>query len=203
MQFLSLLLTLAVGLFIIIGSVFGIYFKNNKKITDLSISVAFGVIVTFLLFEILPETFDLLQNEVGIFRGIMATIILSLIGIVVLKILDLYVPCHEHEFHHEHGHKNEKCHNEHLHHIGIVSAVAIILHNLIEGMSLYLLSSNDIVSGFLLCVGIGLHNIPMGLVISSTLSSSNYSNKKTLIVSIIVSLSTFIGGFIRVLQRGK
>ena len=61
-------------------------------------------------------------------------------------------------------------------------------------MSLFLVSSSNIVSGLLLCIGIGLHNIPMGLVISSTLISSNYSKKKTLNISLIVSISTFIGG---------
>ena len=46
---------------------------------------------------------------------------MALIGIVVLKILDLFVPHHEHEAHHNHSHKTEKCHDEHLYHIGIVS----------------------------------------------------------------------------------
>lgn len=202
MNFVSLLLTLLVGLFIILGSVIGFNYKNNKKITDFSISIAFGVIISLILFEILPEAYEILSEEIGIFRGIIAIIVLILIGIIILKILDLFVPHHSHESHHHHKHNNEECHNEHLHHIGIISSVAVIFHNLIEGMSLYLVTSANLVSGVLLCVGVGLHNIPMGLVIASTLTASNYSKNKTLKISLIVSLSTFLGGLIMFILGG-
>lgn len=196
MNLVALLLTLLVGLFILIGSICGLYFKDNNKFTDFSISVAFGVIITLILLEILPESYEILSEQVGVFRGILSIVILSLIGIIVLKILDLFVPHHEHETHHHHKHNLEKCHNEHLYHIGIVSSVAIVIHNLIEGMSLYLVSSGSIMSGLLLCIGIGLHNIPMGLVISRSLINSNFTKRKTLNISLIVSLSTFLGGII-------
>ena len=196
MNLIALLLTLFVGLFILIGSVCGLYYKKNKIITDFSISIAFGVIVSLIILEILPESFNILKDEVGVLRSIIAIILLILIGIVILKIIDLFIPHHEHETHHHHTHKNAKCHNEHLYHIGIVSSFAVIIHNLIEGMSLYLVSSNNLTSGLLLCIGIGLHNIPMGLVISSTLGSANHTKKVIINLSFVLSLSTFIGGLI-------
>ncbi len=196
MNLVALILTILVGLFIFIGSLFGIYFKDNNKFTDFSISMAFGVIISLIIFEILPESYEILNEQVGLFRCIVLIIVLSLIGIVILKILDLFVPHHEHESHHHHKHNNEKCHNEHLYHIAIVSSVAIIIHNIIEGASLYLVSLNNITSGLLLCIGIGLHNLPMGLVISRTLINSNYSNKRILNISLLISLSTFLGGVI-------
>ena len=202
MNFVSLLLTLLVGLFIILGSYIGLNYKNNKKLTDLSISIAFGVIASLILFEILPETFEIMNSQLSIIRSILAIIVLILIGIVLLKILDFFVPHHEHEAHHKHKHSVTKCHNEHLHHIGIISSVAVIFHNLIEGMSLYLVASSKFVSGMLLCIGIGLHNIPMGLVIASTLISSNYSKEKTLKLSLVVSLSTFVGGLFMFILGG-
>lgn len=196
MKFLALLLTLLVGIFILIGSLCGMYYKDNKRFIDFSISVAFGVIIGLIVLEIIPENIELLKGEIGLLRAIIAIILLILIGIVILKILDLFVPHHLHEVHHHHKHNEEKCHNNHLYHIGIVSSIAVIIHNIIEGMSLYLVSSSNIVSGLLLCIGIGLHNIPMGLIISSTLSSSNFSKKKIINISLLVSISTFIGGFI-------
>lgn len=202
MNLLALILTILVGLFIIIGTILGINNKNNKKITDLSISVAFGVIISLILFDLIPESYEILNEQIGTFRSICAIIILILIGMVILKLLDLFVPHHEHEAHHHHSHKTEKCHDEHLYHIGMVASIAIILHNLIEGMSLYLVASKNIASGLLLCIGIGLHNIPMGLVISSTLISSKYSKDKTLKISLIVSISTFIGGLIMFILGG-
>lgn len=202
MNFVSLLLTLFVGIFILLGSFIGIYNKNNSKLTDFSISIAFGVITSLIIFELLPETYEILSGEIGTLRCILAIIILILIGIVSLKMLDMFVPHHGHEAHHHHNHSDEKCHNEHLHHIGIVSSIAIIFHNLIEGMSLYLVSSSSISSGLLLCIGIGLHNIPMGLVIASTLASSKYSKIKILKISLIVSISTFVGGLLMFILGG-
>lgn len=202
MNLIGLLLTLLVGLFIFIGSLVGLTYKDNKKFIDFSISVAFGVIIGLILLEILPESYEILYNEVGVLRGVVALIILSLIGIITLKILDLFVPHHEHEAHHNHKHNEDKCHNEHLYHIGIISSVAVIIHNLIEGMSLYLISSNSILSGLLMCIGVGLHNIPMGLVIASTLSSSKFTKKKILNISLVVSLSTFIGGLVMFILGG-
>lgn len=202
MNFVALLLTLLVGSFILFGTFIGLNYKNNKKFTDFSISVAFGVIIGLIILEILPETFEILNDEIGVLRSVLAIVILSLIGIVSLKILDLFVPHHEHHAHHKHKHTNDKCYNNHLFHIGIISSVAIISHNLIEGMSLYLVSSTSLTSGLLLCIGIGLHNIPMGLVISSSLMSSNYSKAKTLKVSLIVSLATFVGGIIMFMLGG-
>lgn len=202
MKFLGLLLTLFVGLFILFGNLFANKFKDNKRFTDFSISLAFGVIIALILFEILPETYEILNSELGLFRTILSIIILILIGIFLLKILDGFIPHHEHEIHHTHKHKNDNCYNKHLNHIGLISASAVIVHNIIEGMSLYLVSSANIVSGVLMCIGIGLHNIPMGLVIATTLYNSNYSKKDTMLVSLVVSLSTFVGGFIMFLFGG-
>ena len=202
MNLVALLLTLLVGFFISIGSILGISYKDNKQFTDFSIAIAFGVIIGLIILEILPETYEILNGEIGNIRSIIVIIILILIGIIILKILDLFVPHHEHEAHHNHSHKSEKCHNEHLYHIGIISSVAVIIHNLIEGMSLYLVSTTNIVSGLLLCIGIGLHNIPMGLVIASTLNNSKYSKKNILNISLIVSLSTFVGGLVMFIMGG-
>lgn len=204
MNFISLLLTLFVGVFILIGSLCGINYKTNKKLTDFSISMAFGVIIFLIIFSLIPETFEVLNKEVGVARTILSMIVLVLIGIVSLKLLDVFIPHHEHESHHHHNHEhtNNKCHNEHLHHIGIISSVAIIIHNLIEGMSLYLVSSKDLLSGLLLCLGIGLHNVPMGLVIATTLISASYTKNQTLKLSLVVSISTFIGGLVMFLLGG-
>ena len=202
MNFVALLLTLLVGLFILLGSFIGLNYKDNKRFTDFSISIAFGVIISLILFELLPETFEVLNGEIGVVRTIFVIIILSLIGITLLKLLDLFVPHHEHEVHHKHQHSSDKCHNDHLYHIGIMSSIGMIAHNIIEGMSLYLVSSTSLISGILLCIGIGLHNIPMGLVISSTLTSSNFSKNKVLKISLIVSIATFIGGILMFMIGG-
>ena len=185
----ALLLTLGVGLFIVIGAVIVFVTKNNEKIVNLSISMAFGVMIALVFSELIPEAFELMEKD-NKFLTILAVIIFSTLGILILKCLDMLIPHHEHNHHDKHGDL------ENLEHIGLVSSIALIIHNIIEGMALYGTALSSIGLGLMLCIGIGLHNIPMGLVISSTFYESNKSKRKTLLITTGISLSTFLGGII-------
>lgn len=189
MNIIALILTLLVGLFILLGSILGIVFKHNKKITDFSISIAFGVIITLIAIELIPEILEISLEYLGVWKGILISSVLAFLGFVILQQLDMFIPHHEEE---NHTHKH-KCQEEHLKHIGIITSIALILHNVIEGMGLYITTLSSIKMGLILCIGIGLHNLPMGLVITSTLINE-YSKKKIIIISLIVSLATFLGG---------
>ena len=185
----ALLLTLGVGLFIVIGAIIVFVTKNNEKIINLSISMAFGVMIALVFSELIPEAFELMKND-NKFLTILIVIIFSILGVLVLKCLDMFVPHHEHNHHDKHGDL------ENLEHIGLVSSVALVIHNVIEGMALYGTALSSISLGLMLCIGIGLHNIPMGLVIASTFYKSNKTISKTLLITIGISLSTFLGGII-------
>ena len=186
-----LLLTLIVGLFILGGTLLGFCSKNNKNIINLAIGIAFGVIVALMALELAPEAYENL-NVNAPWRAIVILITTALIGLLIMNILDNFVPHHEHESHHAHKHKDDTCHNEHLSHIGILATIALVIHNVIEGMTLYVTAASSMNAGYLLCVGIGLHNIPLGLLIASTLRAK----KQTVITSLFLSLSTFVGGII-------
>lgn len=189
MNIIALILTILVGLFILVGSIIGIVFKNNKKIMDLSISVAFGVIITLIAVELVPEIMDIMIDYLDKGKGITIAILLAFLGFIILQQLDMFIPHHEAE-NHKHKHK---CHDEHLKHIGIITSITLILHNIIEGMGIYITTVTDVKMGLIMCIGVGLHNLPMGLVITSTLFNE-YSKKKIIIISLIVSLSTALGG---------
>lgn len=186
----SLLITLFVGLFIVVGISLGNILKKNKKFNDISIGLAIGVMVLLLLLDILPEGYELLEESISNLSIIILLACMA-IGFVVLKLLDKFVPHHEHESLHHHHHEDEKCHNEHLEHVGILATVALLIHNVIEGMTLYITASQDFKSGILLMIAIGLHNIPLGIIVSNTLQTK----KEVIINGVILSLSTFIGGF--------
>ena len=51
----------------------------------------------------------------------------------------------------------------------------------------------------ILCIGVGLHNIPLGMVISAMFYDHNKNKAKTIFISFLISLSTFVGGFIMLL----
>ncbi len=194
---IGILLTIVVGLFTLIGTIIVFQTKNNKKIIDFSICIAFGVMVSLAILEIIPEEIELFSVEFKKEKVFLLIVSSSLIGIGILKTLDHFIPEHE-----AHNH-TKKAQSENLFHIGIVSSIALILHNIIEGMALAATTIADIKLAFLMCIGIGLHNIPMGMVITSTFYNGNKNKKKTILYLIGISLSTLIGGLIFFLLKGK
>ena len=187
---MGLLFTLGLGLFIIIGAVITFVSKNNNKFVSFSISLAFSVMIMLMFVDLIPEIKEIFITEFGSLLGIIFALLGVVFGIVILKILDIFIPDHE-------GSDKEE-----LKHIGLISSIALVLHNVIEGMVIYTSVNNSIESGLLLCIGIGLHNIPLGMVITSTLYKSNNNIKKTLMLVSLVSLSTFLGGLIMMILSG-
>jgi len=187
---MGLLITLGLGLFIIVGAIITFVSKNNNKFVSFSISLAFSVMIMLMFVDLIPEIKEIFISEFGLFLGIILALLGIAFGVVLLKILDIFIPDHD-------GHEKKE-----LKHIGLISSIALILHNIIEGMAVYTTINNSLESGILLCLGIGLHNIPLGMVITSTFYKSNNNIKKTFIVISLVSLSTFIGGLIMMIMHG-
>jgi ZIP family zinc transporter len=82
-------------------------------------------------------------------------------------------------------------------HIGIISAVAIILHNIVEGMAVYSITTESLKVGLLVALGVGLHNIPMGMLMYSTLEKNTKS--KRILMLALAAVSTFVGGVLMAL----
>ena len=77
-------------------------------------------------------------------------------------------------------------------HIGLISAVAIVLHNIIEGMAVYSVALSSPDSGALYAFAIALHNIPMGMLLFTTLEKSRPAIRRAAVAA--VTFSTFAGG---------
>lgn len=186
---MGLLLTLLLGLFIIIGAVIVFVTKNNDKFIQFSISLAFSVMLMLIAIDLLPEAYEVIDTGNNIYN-IIYILVGAAIGFILLKILDNFIPDHDDD-------PNTSSDDlKNLKHIGLVSSIALVIHNIVEGMAIYLLVSSDIKTGIMACIGVGLHNIPLGMVIASTFYKSNQNKKKTLLIILGISLSTFIGGLI-------
>ena len=112
-----------------------------------------------------------------------------IIGLFLLILIDKLVPHHEHN-HHENDEEKED-HKNHIEHISTITIIALLLHNIIEGMALYGVATTDLKSGILMLTGIGLHNLPFGFQISAT----KKNNKNKMLITLLV-LSGGIGGLL-------
>lgn len=147
----ALLLTVITGVFFLMGILFNKICKGNKNINILSIALSFVILLYLIIFDILPEISESFNFYALLF---------ILLGLVLLKILDFFVPQHDH--HHKDKNDNKKEHDNHLNHIGTITIIALLLHNILENMALYNVAIKDFKSGMFMCLGIGLHNLPLG-----------------------------------------
>lgn len=183
---MALFITLIVGLFTFLGSLIIFFVKNNKKIVDFSISIGFGALIALIILELIPETLELIQTKFMVMGSIVVTLLLLFVGIGILKILDKFIPHHE-------GKSKDT-----LVHIGIMTSIALVVHNLLEGMAIYTSFNSSMTFGSMLGFGVALHNIPLGMSITSMFYKNSKDNVKAVVISLLVSLSTFLGGLIAI-----
>lgn len=186
---MELLLTALVGLFMMIGTILFLLTKSSKKIINFSIGLGFGILLFLVIFELIPEVIELFSSKYDVVKTIIYTILLIGLGIILLKVLDLFIPDHDSANH------NKK----HFLHIGIVTSIAVLIHNILEGIAVYSNLQNNLSFGALLCIGVGLHNIPLGMFLTSSFYKATNNTKKTIIIMLALSLSTLIGGVLAVL----
>lgn len=189
----GLILTLVVGLFFLIGFLLIKNVKKQKQLILFSTALAFTVMLGMIFFDIIPEIGEHII-ELSIAKKWFTIIGCSALGMFLLKCLDLVIPHHHHE--HKDKEKNKKEHQEHLFHISFVTSVSLILHNIIEGMSIYITSISNFKAGIMLMLAVSLHNIPLGIEIALGLNS--IENKKSMkwISVILLCFSSFIGAMI-------
>lgn len=173
-----LLVTFGVGLFFVIGTFISLVVKDKKNLISFSLGISFIVMIILVITDILPECLELFSDYkfLAIGGGI-------LIVIGILMLLDKLVP-------HHHNHNAEDDYN-HLIHIGVMTSLAIIIHNVVEGIGLGLVVQTGLKAGLIYALGVGLHNLPFGIKISAMLASNK---KKMWIYISLLTLSTFVGG---------
>jgi len=194
----ALLLTILVGIFFLIGIVIPKLFKNKNKLIMESTGLTF-VIMLFLIFvDLIPEImeiFEPLKNP----KYILIIILFTALGILSLKVLDFFVPEHTHN-HHE-DETNLKEHNDHFFHIGLITAISLTIHNILEGISIYITGVNDFNTGLLMAITVGLHNLPLGIEVSANMNIGENKKNTKLLISILLILSSSLGAIVLYLLK--
>lgn len=87
--------------------------------------------------------------------------------------------------------------------VGIISMIAIILHNVPEGIATFLASSSDVSLGVSLAIAIAMHNIPEGISVSVPIYYSTGSKCRALLYTFVSALSEPFGALIAFLFLKK
>lgn len=169
---MAFLVTLLSGMAFFIGYFITRFIKSEKKLVTFAMGFAFSIIFGLIAFDIFPEIVE---------YGNWLVIISCMIGgIALLKLLDIFVPEHEH---------NTKHKKDHIEHIGLISAIALFIHNTVEGTAIYTTALTDIKMGTFMALGVVFHNIPLGIQISSLI----HEKKNKIVLLSCLAVSSVLG----------
>ena len=176
----SFILTSLAGLSTLLGY-FVIFFKGDKdKIICFSLSFASGVMVTISVIDLIPSSFSYLFSYQLFFR-----ILIMAFFFVLGVFLSFYL-----------SFKIDKKSNNSLKKVGMISMLAIVLHNIPEGIITFLVSSVNVNLGIKLSLAISLHNIPEGISIAVPLYYATGKKLKVFFVVLLSSLSEILGAIL-------
>lgn len=160
-----------------------IFFKTKtNKIIIGSLAFASGVMFAVSIFDLIPEAINLLHYKS--FIEIPLIVVFMVVGIVLSMTIDKYLPTTENSS------KNG------LFRVGIISMLAIIMHNIPEGIATFMATNTDISLGISLTIAIALHNIPEGISIAVPIYYSTKSRRKALFYTLISGLSEPFGALL-------
>lgn len=178
-------LSLIAGLSTILGSI--VIFtksKNKNKIITSTLGFASAVMFFISIFDLIPEGYNLLTTSFNKIYSILIIILFIFIGINISIFIEKSLP------------ENNKTNDNGLYKVGIISMIAIILHNIPEGMATFIASSSNIELGLTLTIAIALHNIPEGISISLPIFYATNSKKKAIVYTFISGMSEPFGALI-------
>lgn len=180
MDIFPFIITLLAGLSTIIGS-FLMNFNKNNKILISSLAFAAAVMMSVSFLDLIPESIHLLTiiYDKKLLFLIIGTNILA--GLFMAYLVDLLA---------------DKLKGTKLYKVGIVSMMAIILHNIPEGIATFMAGACDTKLGLTLAIAIGLHNIPEGITIAIPIYYATGSKKKAFLYTLLSGLSEFLGALL-------
>jgi ZIP family zinc transporter len=186
--FFALALTLMAGLSTGLGGLLVVFFKaENKKLLSICLSFSAGVMLYVSFAEILFKGFDALALEDGL-GGALGYAVATLAffgGVGFIAVIDKLMP-HEPRDDSDCGLKRT----------GIMSGLAIAIHNLPEGFLTFMAAMYDPALGISVAIAIALHNIPEGVAMASPIYFATGSRKKAIAFTGFSGLSEPIGGLI-------
>ena len=194
-------LTLFAGLATGIGSALAFFSKRtNTKFLSVALGFSAGVMIYVSMVEIFFEAKDSLQGYYGSTKGYWVTTVSFFIGMLVIGLIDKFVPSfenpHEARMIEELAPQKLERQNSQLMRMGLFSALAIAIHNFPEGLATFTSALKDPTLGLSITVAIAIHNIPEGIAVSVPVYYASGSRKKAFTYSFLSGLAEPVGALV-------
>lgn len=155
--------------------------KNNiAKFITFCLAFSIAIMIGISITDLIPSSFFFILLNYPLLKSIFTILISFGLGIVLVLIINKLMP-----------------HNkDSLYKLGILSMIALILHNLPEGIATFMGSMQNSALGFKLALAITLHNIPEGITIAVPIYYATNSKKKALLNTFMSGLAEPLGALL-------
>lgn len=192
---IALLMTLLAGLATVIGG-FLTFFIKRTNIKALSVGLGFsaGVMVYLSFSEILKTSNDMLvkffpnNSNWLVFAGFA-------LGVGVALLIDYFIPDHIED---DLFSPADQCSHHHskIKRAGLLTAIAICIHNFPEGMATFFVTTQNLTLGFSVALAIAIHNIPEGIAVALPIYHATGKKRLAIWYTFLSGISEPIGAVI-------
>ncbi len=193
-------LTLFAGLSTGIGSILSLFAKKtNTKFLSVALGFSAGIMIYVSFVEIFPKALDSLTSAVGEVNGTWLTVAGFFFGMITIALIDKLIPTmgNPHSTHTvEELDGNDSHHKENLMRMGVLTAVAIAIHNFPEGLATFTAALDDPQTGVAIALAVAIHNIPEGIAVAVPIFYATGDRKKAFKLSFFSGLSEPVGAII-------
>ncbi|TVR76345.1 MAG: zinc transporter ZupT, partial [Chitinophagaceae bacterium] len=194
-------LTLFAGLSTGIG---GLIAFSSKKFKPGFLSAALGFSAGVMLYvsfiEIFPKSISALEESYSEKGAYIFAVLSFFVGIALIALIDKMIPKPEnpHEVHFlgKIDTIDDDIEKAKLYRLGLLSALAITIHNFPEGLVTFFATLQDPSLGVSLSIAIAIHNIPEGVAVAVPIYYATKSKTKALLFSFLSGLAEPIGALI-------
>ncbi len=193
----AFLITLFAGLSTGIGSALAVFTKRtNTKFLSLALGLSAGVMIYVSFVEIFPQAISLFSESKNPNGAELFTVLAFFGGIALIFLIDMLIPNADnpHELHKVED--MEKTKNMQLKRMGIMTAMAVAIHNFPEGIATFASAMVSPELAIPIAVAIAIHNIPEGIAVSVPIYYSTGSRSKAFWLSFSSGIAEPIGGLV-------
>jgi len=186
----ALLLSLGAGLSTLLGALVVVFTKKkSEKLVTVSLGFAAGVMVSVSFLDMLPLATDLLAQQYNKATGVVISVASLLLGVGIASGLDKLVP-------HEHGKTEGENSHGNIYRLGMMSMLAIAVHNFPEGIATFMAGMSNPSIGLTIAVAIALHNIPEGISVAMPIYFATGNKKRAFLYTLLSGISEPVGALL-------
>jgi len=158
--------------------------KNNiNKFISFCLSFSLAIMIGISITDLIPESTYIIITNYKIAKGIFFCFITFFIGMFLIIWINKRI-------------SRVEWGETDLYKLGILNMIALMLHNLPEGIATFMSSYKDINLGFKLGFAIMMHNIPEGISIAVPIYYSTKNKKQAIKKTLISGLAEPLGAIL-------